>query len=226
MMFDSLNPALWNRKPIPVESSSVPNITPVSFQVKRNLGGCGVPCGFLYRGWWSGMMYTSRSVNSIRRSARLFFPNGKACLWLIRPMTILVTPLTRAYSAICTAGSVPYTVAICAPSCSARCRLLRRRLRFSPDSSFVSGVCTNRAVKPLWKASAIRAAVRITLVLDGAEERQIKICSPARALIPFPSCTAAWFSWSAVRRMAISRKALRLSAVKKLERACFAWRSR
>ena len=141
-------------------------------------------------------------------------------------MTILVTPLTRAYSAICTAGSEPYTVAICAPSCSARRRLPRSRVRFSPDSSRVSGVCTKSAVNPLWKASAIRAAVRITLALEGAEERQIKICSPARALFSFPSRTAAWFSWSAVRRMAISRNALRLSTEKKWERACLAWRSR
>lgn len=38
---------------------------------------------------------------------------------------------------------------------------------------------------------------------------------PARALFSFPSRTAAWFSWSAVRRMAISRNALRLSTEKK-----------
>lgn len=38
-------------------------------------------------------------------------------------MTIFATPLTLAYSAICTAGAVPYTMEICAPCCSAKCRL-------------------------------------------------------------------------------------------------------
>ena len=40
-------------------------------------------------------------------------------------MTIFATPLTLAYSAICTAGAVPYTMEICAPCCSAKCRLQR-----------------------------------------------------------------------------------------------------
>lgn len=43
----------------------------------------------------------------------------------MRPMTIFATPLTLAYSAICTAGAVPYTMEICAPCCSAKCRLQR-----------------------------------------------------------------------------------------------------
>ena len=65
--------------------------------------------------------------------------------WFVRPSTIFVTPLTLAYSAICTAGSSPYTVATRAPNCSARRILSRRRFRFSPFRSLVSGVSTNSA---------------------------------------------------------------------------------
>ena len=43
----------------------------------------------------------------------------------LRPITIRVTPDSLAYSAICTAGAVPYTMEICAPCCSAKCRLQR-----------------------------------------------------------------------------------------------------
>ena len=38
----------------------------------------------------------------------------------------------------------------------------------------------------LWNASDIRAAARITFAFDGAEDRQIRICSPALALFSFP----------------------------------------
>ena len=159
------------------------------------------------------------------RSTRFLLRSQKKRLLLLRPRTILVTPLARAYSAIWRGVSSPYTVAMRAPSSSARRRLARRRLRLSSLMSLKSEVSTNRAVKLLRKASAMRAAVRMTLALDGAPDRQTRMCSLLLALVPTP-VSAARLSRSAVRRRAISRRAARFFRVKKWSMARAAWLGR
>lgn len=55
-------------------------------------------------------------------------------------MTIFAMPLTLAYSAICTAGAVPYTMEICAPCCSAKCRLPAQLLYIPCGKEILQGL--------------------------------------------------------------------------------------
>ncbi|MNI89393.1 hypothetical protein D3C73_1467880 [compost metagenome] len=90
-------------------------------------------------------------------------------------MTILVTRLVLAYSAIWPAISSPYTVAAWAPNCSASRRFSLSSALLRSVKSFAPGVSTYSAVKEPRKASAILAAVRITFLLEAADDRQTRM---------------------------------------------------
>ena len=171
-------PQATNSRPTSVHSARMPVVRRKSGHVNRSRTTAGAR-RYQVSAAASGMTYRSSSgACTPSRSMRLRPPRQRFSLGL-RPSTILVAPLMRAYSAICTAGSSPYTVMMRPPSSSARRRFSRRLL-----VAGAPGLSTYNAVNPLPNACPMRAAARMTRPLEGAPDRQHRMFSLVCMTVP------------------------------------------
>ncbi len=89
-------------------------------------------------------------------------------------MKILVTLRSLAYSMTSSAKSVPLTVAVSAPNCSASLRFWMAWARSSRERLACAFVSTKRAIQSARRALAIRCVDLTRLAEDGLEDTQTK----------------------------------------------------